>query len=150
MTVPLIVQESRPAGPGAQNPGQQHPQPPYCQDIDTGKHRFQADLPSEAGGSDRGPAPLELLAASLGACTSMTVRMYAERKQWPLTHVRVTLRWEDAQAADGTPRRRIVRDIHLEGPLTADARLRLLDIAARCPVAKLLASGVLLENHLEP
>lgn len=148
MTVPLIVQESRPASPDAPEPSPPHPI--YCQDIDTGRHRFSADLPPEAGGGGLGPAPMELLAASLGACTNMTLRMYAERKRWPLTHVRVDLRWEDVPDAEGAARRRIVRDIHLEGPLSAEARQRLLDIAARCPVAKLLAAGVVLENRLVP
>ena len=61
----------------------------YVQNISVGSHVLQADDPSDYGGNDAGPSPYELLTAALGACTSMTVRMYAERKQWPLEEVQV-------------------------------------------------------------
>src|SRR5688572_28036646 len=72
----------------------------FAQQIVVGKHRLSADEPASVGGTETGPSPYQLLAAALGACTSMTVGSYARRKQWPLTAVRVRLRHSKVHAAD--------------------------------------------------
>ncbi|WP_116040567.1 bifunctional alpha/beta hydrolase/OsmC family protein [Amycolatopsis palatopharyngis] len=125
---------------------------PFGQHITAGSHVLVADEP-EPVGADSGPSPYDLLLAALGACTSMTVRMYAQRKNWPLDRVRVSLRHSRGHAEDcaecGTRTGRvdrIDRIIHLEGDLDADQRQRLLDIADKCPVHRTLRSEVVIET----
>ncbi|MGV9351402.1 OsmC family protein [Streptomyces spiralis] len=101
--------------------------------IAVGPHRLIADEPAPAG-KDKGPDPIELLLAALGACTSMTVRMYAERHAWTLRDVQVRLRLEQ----DGEPA--IVREIYLNGDLDDEQRRRLMAVAGRCPVHRLLSA----------
>lgn len=120
---------------------------PYHQHIEAGNHRWQADLPISFGGQDGGPAPMDLLVASLGACTTMTLRMYADLKQIPLRRVSVSLTHKKI-LVDGKKQDHISRSIQLEGALSEAQRQRLLEIAAKCPVARTLAQGVCLENHL--
>lgn len=129
----------------------------FTQQISVGPHRLRADEPASAGGLDSGPTPYDLLLAGLGACTSMTVRLYAERKQWPVDHVTVRLRHEKIHAADcaGCETQdgkidRIERDIVLEGALDDAQRARLLEIANRCPVHRTLHSEVLIPTRLVP
>ena len=98
---------------------------------------FLADEPVAAGGLGSGPNPYDLLAASLGSCTAMTMRLYAARKGWPLA--RATVRVLHTRLADG--RDRFAREITLEGALDADQRRRLLEIAERCPVHRTLERG---------
>ncbi len=86
----------------------------YQQEVIVGEHRLLADEPVSVGGADAGPAPLEFVMAGLGACTSMTVRMYAERKGIPLTRISVSLSHDRVKVAS-IPRDRIVRKITLEG-----------------------------------
>lgn len=119
----------------------------FAQRIVTGAHEFSADEPLSAGGTDTGPDPYQLLLAALGACTSMTVAMYARRKEWPLKRVSVQLAHskvhaEDCAHCDTREGRldRIERAIHLEGDLTAEQRQRLIEIAERCPVHRTLTS----------
>jgi putative redox protein len=121
----------------------------FSQLIVAGRHRLRADEPVAAGGDDSGPSPYELLLAALGACTSMTLRMYAAQKQWPLERVMVDLRHEKIHAADCEQCEtkdgridRIERTIRIEGPLEPDQRARLLEIADRCPVHRTLHSEV--------
>ena len=121
----------------------------FAQEITAGPHRLLADEPVAAGGTDTGPTPYDLLLASLGACTSMTVSLYARRKQWPLEAVTVRLRHSRVHAADceecetkKTLLDRIERDIELQGNLSEEQRARLLDIANRCPVHRTLTSEV--------
>jgi len=117
----------------------------YVQTIAIGPHRLTADEPPVAGGADEGPNPPELLLAALGACKGMTVRLYAERKQWPLRAVRVSLvrsQAEDAEQIDVT--------ISFVGELSGEQRRRLLEIAEHCPVHRMLASGVGIRSSLEP
>ncbi|GAB5901754.1 MULTISPECIES: bifunctional alpha/beta hydrolase/OsmC family protein [Mycobacteriaceae] len=118
------------------------------QQIGTRRHRLTADEPRPIG-DDAGPTPYDLLLAALGACTSMTVRMYADRKQWPLERIVVDSRHSRVHAKDCAECEtatgmvdRIERDITLIGPLDGDQRAKLLDIADRCPVHRTLRSEV--------
>jgi putative redox protein len=101
--------------------------------------RFLADEPVKVGGLGSGPSPYELVAAGLGACTCMTVRLYADRKAWPLERVRVSVRHE--KTAGQTPPDVFQRLIALDGPLDAEQRARLLEIADKCPVHRTLEGG---------
>jgi uncharacterized OsmC-like protein/fermentation-respiration switch protein FrsA (DUF1100 family) len=119
------------------------------QEITTGAHRFLADEPVAAGGADSGPNPYDLLLAALGACTAMTLRLYAERKALPLDRVTIKLRHAKIHAADCAACEtkegkidHIERGIVLEGALDADTRARLLEIADKCPVHRTLTSEV--------
>jgi putative redox protein len=126
----------------------------YTQEITAGHHRLVADEPSPTG-DDAGPTPYDLLLAALGACTSMTVRMYANRKGWPLEHVRVTLRHSRIHAQDCAECEtkagwidHIDREIELTGDLDQTQRDRLLLIAERCPVHQTLTSEVRVATSL--
>ena len=121
----------------------------FAQEIHAGPHRLHADEPVSAGGTDTGPSPYDLLLAALGACTSMTVSMYARRKAWPLEEVTVHLRHSKIYAADCGECEtkegmldRIERDIHFTGPLTQEQRSKLLEIANKCPVHRTLTSEI--------
>jgi uncharacterized OsmC-like protein len=127
----------------------------YAQVVSAGRHRLRADEPVEAGGGDTGPSPYEWLVAALGACTSMTVRMYAERKQWPLEHVSVRLRHrkrhaQDCQDCEARDARldHVDREVSLTGPLDPAQRQRLLEIANRCPVHRTLEAGLTVTTTL--
>jgi putative redox protein len=127
----------------------------FSQEITAGKHRFTSDEPTSVGGAETGPNPYDLLLAALGACTSMTIAMYARRKQWPLEHVTVRLRHSRSHAQDcaacetGDARLSVIdRRIELRGSLDADQRARLLDIANRCPVHRTLTSETTINSQL--
>ncbi|MFA5120128.1 OsmC family protein [Zavarzinia sp.] len=114
----------------------------YGQIVTIGHHVFGADEPEAMGGLDSGPDPFELVMAGLGACTAMTLRMYAARKQWPLEHIDVTVRQLKVVAADGkTQRDKFERRIVLKGALDAEQRARLIQVADACPVSKMLQAG---------
>ena len=121
----------------------------FAQEISTGRHRLHADEPVSSGGTDTGPSPYELLLAALGACTSITVGMYARRKGWPLEEVRVQLRHSKIHAADCAECEtkdgmldRIERDVHFVGPLSDEQRSKLIEIANKCPVHRTLKSEI--------
>ena len=127
----------------------------YSQKISVGSHVLHADEPGDYGGNDFGPNPYELLLAALGACTSMTVRMYAERKQWPLKSVEVRLAHSKIYAEECATcdikegmLDRIEREITLFGDLSDEQRHRLLEIAERCPVHRTLVSEVQIGTRL--
>ena len=126
---------------------------PYGQRITAGRHQLTADEPAAVGGADSGPTPYDLLLAGLGACTAITVRMYADRKGWPLRHVTVRLRHRRIHAKDcadcatGTGQLdHIERELQFDGELTGEHRARLLEIAERCPVHRTLHSEVLVST----
>ena len=125
----------------------------FAQDITAacGKHHVRADEPASYGGTGTGMTPYQLLAASLGACTSMTVRMYARRKGWPLEHVTVDVTHDKMHAQDaplgGTERiDRFRRTIALAGPLAPEQRAKLMEIADKCPVHRTLEGGAVVET----
>lgn len=119
----------------------------YQQEVRLGQHSLIADEPVSAGGEDAGPAPFDFLMAGLGACTSMTLRMYAERKEWPLTGISVSLS-HDRIEVDGVLRERITRTIDLNGSLSEAQRTRLLEIAGKCPVHRALSQPFMLDCQL--
>ena len=126
----------------------------FLQHISSGPHhRAVADEPLAYGGSDQGMSPYGFVAAGLGACTSMTIRMYARRKQWPLDHVSVDVTHDkvhkqDAEAGNAKVDlfRRVIR---LEGDLAGDQRARLLEIADKCPVHRTLEQSSVIETVAE-
>ncbi|MFD1555724.1 OsmC family protein [Paraburkholderia silviterrae] len=115
----------------------------YQVQFDDGTHTWFADEPARLGGGDTGPAPYSLLLSSLGACTSITLKMYAQRKEWPLDGVRVKLSMETGN--EGTT---IDRQIVLEGALSDEQRERLLQIANACPVHKVLTNAITIRSGL--
>jgi putative redox protein len=122
----------------------------FAQQIAAGPHWLKSDEPQSVGGSDTGPSPYDLLLAALGSCTSMTVGMYARKKNWPLERVTVWLRHSKTYATDRSECEtregmldRIERDLRFEGPLSAEQHSRLLEIAnqsARCTARSLRKS----------
>ena len=121
----------------------------FAQQIAAGRHRLKGDEPESAGGSGTGPSPYDFLLAALGSCTSMTVGMYARKKNWPLERVTVRLRHSKIYAADCSECEmkegmlvRIERDVRFEGPLSAEQHSRLLEIANKCPVHRTLTSEI--------
>ena len=129
--------------------------PGYTTEIIADKHHLIADEPKQVGGNDFGPDPYELLAASLGACTVMTLKMYAQRKGWPLEEVTVHLKHEKKHAADcenceenKSRLDHFTRSIEIEGPLSPEMRKRLLEIANKCPVHRTLHAQVVVETSL--
>ncbi len=116
-----------------------------------------ADEPAAVGGTEAGPTPYDLLAAALGACTAMTLRMYADRKAWPLQSVSVRLTHDRVHADDCAACEkkeahldRLTRHLTLGGPLSDEQRKRLVEIADRCPVHQTLERGFHIETVLEP
>ena len=127
----------------------------FAQEITVGDHRLRADEPAALGGANTGPTPYDLLLAALGACTSMTVALYARRKGWPLAGVRVRLRHARIHAADcftcDTKQGKLDHlqlDLELVGPLDDAQRARLLEIAAMCPVHRTLTSEIHITSRL--
>lgn len=122
----------------------------FLQDVQSGPHHVLADEPAAYGGTNKGLTPYGFLSAGLGACTSMTIRMYARRKGWPLTHVSVDVthnkvHGQDAGAKTANKIDSFTRAISLTGELDQDQRARLLEIADRCPVHQTLERS----NHIE-
>ena len=122
---------------GSANIGRDH----YRTEIIVGGHEIIADEPPALGGQGAGPAPYDLLLASLGACTAITLRMYADRKEWPLESLGVALRLH------GKDERRIERILTIVG-LDDAQKARLADVAERTPVTLTLKNGLPIDTHL--
>ena len=127
----------------------------FAETLDDGRHTLIADEPVAAGGDDLGPGPYELLLMALGACTAMTLRMYARRKQWPLADVHVHLRHSrdyarDCAECDKKPvlLDRITREIEIDGALDDAQIAKLLEIADKCPVHRTLSQPVAVRTTL--
>ena len=126
----------------------------FAQEIVAGPHRMAADEPVSVGGTETGPTPYDFLLAALGACTSITVGMYARRKGWPLEEVTVNLRHSKIHASDCAECEtkegmldRIERNIHFAGSLTNEQRSKLLEIANKCPVHRTLTSEIVIKTR---
>lgn len=144
---------AEPVGPGEVLIKEQNLQ--FTRRITTEKHQLIADEPLTSGGLDLGPNPYEYLLSSLGACTSMTIRMYANRKKLNLENIEIRLRHSRIHAEDCIQCEsaygmvdRIEKTIQLEGALSADERQRLLEIADKCPVHKTLHNEIIIESRL--
>lgn len=118
---------------------------PYAQQIKARLHKWASGEPTGLGGVDNGPTPYELLLSALGACTSITLEMYAARKGWPLTGVHVTLEHSKEDRAGengGRPVDMIDRIVRLEGALDDEQRAKLIEIAEKCPVHRTLTNQI--------
>jgi uncharacterized OsmC-like protein len=121
----------------------------FAQKIEIGSYRIAADEPASYGGTDTGASPYDLLLAALGACTSMTIGLYARKRNWPLANITVSLRHskihakdcDDCETKEGRVDR-IEREIHLTGNLTDEQRAKLMEIADKCPVHQTLTSEI--------
>lgn len=121
----------------------------FLQEVVSGKHHLRADEPSSAGGNDSAPSPYDYLLIALGVCTSMTVGLYARRKQFPLENITVSLSHsrihakdcEECETREGMLDQIDTR-IELTGPLTEEQRAKLMEIAAKCPVHRTLKSEI--------
>jgi putative redox protein len=114
----------------------------YSNQVVSGHHRLTADEPTTLGGGDSGPSPYELLLASLGACTSITLRMYASRKEWELGKITVGLRY----SSDAERGERIDRRLSFSKPLSPEQKARLAEIAAKTPITKTLSHGLRIDT----
>jgi putative redox protein len=138
VTEPYVPWVSASAAPGG-----------FRAQVSTRTHAFVADEPADVGGADAGPTPYEYLLGALASCTAMTVRMYADRKQWPLADVIVRIRPVRSHAVDCANCEtqpvgvgQLEREVELIGPITEEQRTRLLYIADRCPVKQTLERGL--------
>jgi putative redox protein len=126
----------------------------FLQEVTTGKHHLRADEPVEVGGSDAAPGPYDYLLIALGACTSMTVGLYARRRQIPLENITVSLSHsrihatdcEDCETKEGMLDR-IETHIELSGSLSPEQRAKLMEIAEKCPVHRTLKSEINIRLH---
>jgi putative redox protein len=121
----------------------------FSQKIEIGEHRITADEPVSYGGTDTGASPYDLLLAALGACTSMTIGLYARKRRWPLENITVSLQHSKIHARDcddcETKEGRVDRiemEIHLDGALTDEQRAKLMEVAGKCPVHQTLTSEI--------
>ncbi len=125
----------------------------FTTQVSNGRHTILADEPASVGGDDLGHSPYELLNASLGACTAMTLKMYAERKKWDLEEVYVYLTYDkkhmddvDTQNGNSGKVNHISRKLDLKGELSGEQRKRLIEIAGKCPVHRTVTEGVVVET----
>ncbi len=121
----------------------------YRTDVMVRGHPVVVDEPEAVGGTDQGPTPFDLLCAALGSCVTITLRMYADRKAWPLEEVmaRVEHRRVSASSGDGATKDSFRVELSFVGPLDAIQRARLLEIAHRCPIHRTMQAGVSIETR---
>lgn len=120
---------------------------PYRTEIHVQPHVILADEPKDMGGQDLGPAPAELLLSSIGSCKAITMRMYADRKQWDLTGAEISLSISK-QTGELQDTNFIKCHIRLDGNLDETQRQRLLKIADKCPIHKILSNPIVIESNL--
>jgi len=118
----------------------------YTQDVMTTRHHLYADEPTSYGSADLGPSPYELLCASLGACTSMTLRMYVERKKWSVENIAVKVIHKKLQFSELPPKDVFTREITITGDVDEAQRARMIQIANKCPVHKTLEASSEIET----
>ena len=127
----------------------------FLQEVVSARHQLRADEPAAAGGKDAAPGPYDYLLIALGVCTSMTIGLYARRKQWPLENI-VTSLWhsrihakdcEECETKEGMLDR-IDMSIELTGPLTAEQRGKLIEIGGKCPVHRTLTSEINIRSRM--
>jgi len=118
----------------------------YTQDISARDHKIYGDEPESLGGADLGLTPYELVLAGLGSCTTITLRMYADRKEWPVTHIACDVKFKKS-GPDGKSNV-FVREITIEGDVDEKQRARMLQIADKCPVHRLLESASEIRTEL--
>lgn len=123
---------------------------PYAVRIEMGAHEFVGDEPASAGGRGLGPSPFDLLTAALAECTAMTVRWYARRQGWPLEHVEVTIdHARKLLAGASEPVDVFDKIVFLRGPrLDDEQRARLLGVAAKCPIQRVLTNSPVIETRI--
>ena len=143
-STPTMVDQSKPADVVVRGNARG-----FLQEVVSGKHNLRADEPVSAGGTDAAPSPYDYLLIALGVCTSMTVGLYARRKQWPLENITVSLRHSRIHAKDCEEcdtkegmLDRIETEIELTGSLSAEQQAKLMEIAAKCPVHRTLKSEI--------
>ena len=116
------------------------------QEVTIREHELTADEPKDQGGDDEGPSPQELLAASLASCTAITMEMYAQRKGWEVGDMSVDVNYEPAQRGSPTRFEMVVK---MPKELPEEQRLKLMQIAAKCPVHRTLEGEVMFEERVE-
>ena len=138
MSEPVIVKERSKDQEGGK----------YTQDVMTSRHHLLADEPESYGSADLGPTPYEYLCAALGACTTITMRMYIERKGWAVDHLACEVSHKKTTIGDLPPKDVFTRAITIKGDIDEAARKRILVIAGKCPVHKTLHASSDIETHL--
>jgi putative redox protein len=118
----------------------------FKHDVEIGEHHLTADEPEDHGGSDEGPSPQELLAASLASCTAVTIEMYAQRKGWEIGELEVDVNYEPAQKGSPT---KFTMAVRLPKELPQEQSEKLMQIAAKCPVHRTLEGEVMFDETLE-
>lgn len=119
----------------------------YKTGITNGRHNWTADEPMPVGGQDIGPSPFDFLLASLASCIAITLRMYADRKEWDVHTIEVSVNM-DSRRENGHTNTTLYKDIRIEGNIDETQRERMMEIAAKCPVHRVLAGQIGIENDL--
>ncbi len=142
MTEAVTVSERRSKN-GQNLAGQNFAGGKYSNDVKTSRHHLYVDEPVELGSADIGPSPFEYLAAALGGCTTITLRMYSDRKKWPVDHIAVNIKMQRRDKVQF-----FIRELTITGDLDESQRARLVEIADKCPVHKVLTAGAGVETIL--
>jgi putative redox protein len=121
----------------------------YTTQIRSGKHTIVADEPLELGGEDKGVNPNELFLASLGSCTAITLRMYADRKEWPVDRILVDLKM-DIVKANQAQTTYIKKHITIEGDISEEQKQRMLKVADSCPLHRIMTNPIVISSNLIP
>ena|ERR1700752_3058131 len=117
--------------------------------LSDGRHTWTADLEQKVGGNEAAPDPHDLLDSALAACTALTLEVYLRRKGWAVTDVHVTIDHVETKAEDGKVHYQLRRNVRIEGDVSQEDRQRLLDIANRCPLHRILTGQIEIDTVLE-